>query len=372
MTSSPSSSQSLQFVEPGFDDDTKPRCSTCGKVFKRMYALERHLLVHDPKRSQYEHRCPYEGCKFSSLQKSNVKTHIAAVHEKVKHKCTLPCTAEDALNSASPYPERCGRVFSDIPALIRHEKRAHGYYRRGHPGRTRANSVKSLPQPIDVDRSTNREVASSPESSGDLRMDNAVETSPSDEKVQIWLDGTETRQAGNMDRDAEDMTPSASSFAHDESYNSRFNYPSISVSVPPSAPACTTSSISDAESVTTGSASSSISTCPSPVPQESAPLNQYYAPVSAYPQGYAHNYYYPYAPEAMQTYDASRTYSLHPAQFTPAQPQSTVYYETEHMNPPLEEWLPQLAEMKHAMQAGGLHNGPAEWDGTVTGLSLID
>lgn len=188
--------------------------------------------------------------------------------------------------------------------------------------------------------------------------------------MQFWLDGATARECAEMECEYEDATPSVPSFAHTQSYNSRFNYPSVSVSAP--APPGTTSSVSDAESITTSSVtSSSISTSPSPAPPEPAPINQYYAPVSQYPQGYAHNYYYPqaYAPETMQAYDTSRAYSLHPAQFAPTHHQTTVYYE-EQLRPSMEDWLP--TEMKHAMQANGMHNGPAEWDGTVTGLSLVD
>ncbi|KAK7458069.1 hypothetical protein VKT23_009974 [Stygiomarasmius scandens] len=56
------------------------------------------------------HRCPYPGCGFENLQKSNVETHIRT-HTKSKTNCCPDCDFTTV----------------DPGSLTRHRKRIHGY-----------------------------------------------------------------------------------------------------------------------------------------------------------------------------------------------------------------------------------------------------
>ena len=55
------------------------RCSICHRSFKRPYGLDRHMKLHDPRRSEFEIHCSFPFCKYKSLQRSNVKNHFNSV-----------------------------------------------------------------------------------------------------------------------------------------------------------------------------------------------------------------------------------------------------------------------------------------------------
>lgn len=69
----------------------KSKCNECGSEFSSAYNMKRHFAsrhtndqcVSSGKRltfthltSRSKHKCEYEGCSFSSVQLSNLKTHV--------------------------------------------------------------------------------------------------------------------------------------------------------------------------------------------------------------------------------------------------------------------------------------------------------
>ncbi|KAL5532924.1 hypothetical protein ACEPAF_4698 [Sanghuangporus sanghuang] len=92
-------------------------CGACRKKFSRKADCLRHVQTHDADAKRYE--CAWPGCKHSTLQKTNLKTHFLATHLKERpYQCNI---------------HGCRDTFGDQSSLIRHEKRTHGFYRRNHP-----------------------------------------------------------------------------------------------------------------------------------------------------------------------------------------------------------------------------------------------
>ncbi|ESK88994.1 transcriptional repressor ctcf-like [Moniliophthora roreri MCA 2997] len=93
---------------------TEPRgssqCTICNVIISNKTDMPRHMKIHSENRDKLMHRCPYPGCKFENLQKSNVETHIRT-HTKTK---TERC------------PD-CDFSTVDPGSLTRHRKRIHGY-----------------------------------------------------------------------------------------------------------------------------------------------------------------------------------------------------------------------------------------------------
>ncbi|KAE9389664.1 hypothetical protein BT96DRAFT_1024956 [Gymnopus androsaceus JB14] len=104
-------------------------CSVCHAVVSNRTDLPRHMRIHSNDKHKLMHRCPYPGCNFENLQKSNVATHIRT-HTKSK---TNNC------------PE-CDFTTADPGSLTRHRKRIHGYIpqiRRSRHPKPRANVTVS-------------------------------------------------------------------------------------------------------------------------------------------------------------------------------------------------------------------------------------
>ncbi|EAU86733.1 hypothetical protein CC1G_06494 [Coprinopsis cinerea okayama7 len=106
-------------------------CSECNKAFTRSTDLRRHAKIHDEYAARYV--CTYPRCAYATLQRSNLRTHLATHTGEKRHECNLDgCTF------------RC----ADPASLIRHRKRIHGYTRQ-----PRLRMLKSEPdvKPIIID-----------------------------------------------------------------------------------------------------------------------------------------------------------------------------------------------------------------------------
>ncbi|KAL5490086.1 hypothetical protein ACEPAI_4919 [Sanghuangporus weigelae] len=92
-------------------------CGACRKKFSRKADCLRHVQTHNADAKRY--KCAWPGCKHSTLQKTNLKTHFLATHLRERpYQCNI---------------NGCKDTFGDQSSLIRHEKRTHGFYRRNHP-----------------------------------------------------------------------------------------------------------------------------------------------------------------------------------------------------------------------------------------------
>ncbi|THU85939.1 hypothetical protein K435DRAFT_301990 [Dendrothele bispora CBS 962.96] len=83
-------------------------CPECGREFERKHDLLRHSKMHDP--NAKKHKCPEPNCSFSTLQKSNLITHM------VIHTGTKPFACPS-----------CDFATADPASLTRHRRRAHDY-----------------------------------------------------------------------------------------------------------------------------------------------------------------------------------------------------------------------------------------------------
>ncbi|KAH8109121.1 hypothetical protein DFH11DRAFT_1747348 [Phellopilus nigrolimitatus] len=100
-------------------------CPECDRAFDRKHELNRHMMTHSSDVDALKMPCPYEGCSYRTLQKSNVKTHIIARHLKLRpQKCTIG---------------DCESAFADGASLIRHEKAKHKFFRKAN-GKPKASS----------------------------------------------------------------------------------------------------------------------------------------------------------------------------------------------------------------------------------------
>ncbi|KAJ4474477.1 hypothetical protein J3R30DRAFT_3736052 [Lentinula aciculospora] len=81
-------------------------CPQCGARTARKADMKRHQGIHTGVR----HQCPHTGCRFSSVQKTNLDTHLA-LHDPTKRSACPECEF------------RC----KDPSSLIKHRKAKHGY-----------------------------------------------------------------------------------------------------------------------------------------------------------------------------------------------------------------------------------------------------
>ncbi|KAG2343365.1 hypothetical protein BDR05DRAFT_933380 [Suillus weaverae] len=87
-------------------------CTICHKVISRKADLPRHMRTHAENKDDLKHACPYDGCDYKSLQKSNVQTHIRTHTGERSKKC--------------PHPD-CLFSTTDPGSLTRHRKSEHDY-----------------------------------------------------------------------------------------------------------------------------------------------------------------------------------------------------------------------------------------------------
>ncbi|KAG2142316.1 uncharacterized protein EDB93DRAFT_1105557 [Suillus bovinus] len=86
------------------------QCSVCHKVISRKADLHRHMRTHAANKDELMHACPYDGCGYKTLQRSNVQTHIRTHTGERSKKC----------------PD-CPFSTADPGSLTRHRKSEHDY-----------------------------------------------------------------------------------------------------------------------------------------------------------------------------------------------------------------------------------------------------
>ncbi|THH04080.1 hypothetical protein EW145_g5782 [Phellinidium pouzarii] len=86
-------------------------CDKCDWTFHRRFELKRHQAIHSPDIDELKINCSYKDCDYRTLQRSNLKTHITAVHLREKpHQCQV---------------DDCKKAFADGASLIRHKNKFH-------------------------------------------------------------------------------------------------------------------------------------------------------------------------------------------------------------------------------------------------------
>ncbi|KAG2096699.1 uncharacterized protein F5147DRAFT_375356 [Suillus discolor] len=121
---------------PATGRNSKPvECSVCRKVISRKADLPRHMRTHAENKEAFMHACPYDGCDYKTLQKSNVQTHIRT-HTRERSK-------------TCPHPE-CPFSTTDPGSLTRHRKSEHGYKPKARriPDDKAARKDAAAPYPI--------------------------------------------------------------------------------------------------------------------------------------------------------------------------------------------------------------------------------
>lgn len=88
------------------------KCLICGKKLSRKADLPRHMRTHATNKKDFMFPCPYAGCEYRALQRSNLATHIHTHTGARPNKC--------------PHPD-CTYTTSDPGSLTRHRRKAHGY-----------------------------------------------------------------------------------------------------------------------------------------------------------------------------------------------------------------------------------------------------
>ncbi|KAG5641567.1 hypothetical protein DXG03_004708, partial [Asterophora parasitica] len=126
-------------------------CSVCGAVIRFKQDIARHMKLHD--KSAMMFTCPFDGCSYQNLQKSNVNTHMS------KHTGEKPHACPD-----------CEFRTADPGSLTRHRKRIHAYVPKGDGAKKPAASTKKSRRHIPYQRPTSKEISSStlPEEFADL------------------------------------------------------------------------------------------------------------------------------------------------------------------------------------------------------------
>ncbi|KAE9397764.1 hypothetical protein BT96DRAFT_921227 [Gymnopus androsaceus JB14] len=147
-------------------------CPTCHTVLARKGDMTRHMRIHTEKKlkTALSYRCPWRGCLFSNLQKSNVDTHLRTHTKNQRHRCP---------------EDDCNFKTCDPGSLTRHRKRRHQYVPK--PRRRRATvPVPSgdAPPTAGSSSSSSTEERNSPESEDqDDDMDSVASVSASTSTV---------------------------------------------------------------------------------------------------------------------------------------------------------------------------------------------
>jgi KRAB domain-containing zinc finger protein len=118
------------------EDNSKQKpysCGTCGRAFRKKFALKKHLKSHAISSMKTEaekrvHECPE--CPLSFNNKKSLSTHMRTHNGLQTHKC-----------------ESCGKEFSQIGSLKRHEVKFHGIVKPNSNNKKR----KNIPDPEAVD-----------------------------------------------------------------------------------------------------------------------------------------------------------------------------------------------------------------------------
>ncbi|GLB41246.1 putative zinc finger, C2H2 type [Lyophyllum shimeji] len=91
------------------DINTEP-CEVCGAVIRYKADVPRHRRLHLTDKTAMMYKCPFDGCQYRNLQKSNLNNHISTHTGEKPHAC----------------PD-CEFRTADPGSLTRHRKRTHGY-----------------------------------------------------------------------------------------------------------------------------------------------------------------------------------------------------------------------------------------------------
>ncbi|KAJ7061457.1 hypothetical protein C8F01DRAFT_1137454 [Mycena amicta] len=144
-------------------EDHGATCEVCGLYLRRNTDLPRHMLTHAKDRASLMFRCPVDGCGHSTLQKSNLATHIRTHTRAKPHKCP----------ETSVSGELCDFSTADPSSLHRHRKRKHGYVPRSNKSTgTAATSLPRAQTSLRIDRE---------EEAPDVNMEEGSSRSKADE-----------------------------------------------------------------------------------------------------------------------------------------------------------------------------------------------
>ncbi|KAF8132342.1 hypothetical protein EV363DRAFT_104300 [Boletus edulis] len=121
------------------------QCPACGKTISRKADLNRHMEIHS-ENMERRHHCSVEGCSFSAVQRSGLKTHMNRHTKERPHKCPV---------------EKCPFATPDPGSLTRHRIEQHAYV---PPTRTRSSDdqeSEGVPEPARRQRRTRRNTSRS-------------------------------------------------------------------------------------------------------------------------------------------------------------------------------------------------------------------
>ncbi|GLB41256.1 putative zinc finger, C2H2 type [Lyophyllum shimeji] len=127
------------------DVNTEP-CEVCGAVIRYKADVPRHRRLHENTAMMY--KCPFKGCEYQNLQKSNLNTHIRTHTGEKPHAC----------------PD-CEFRTADPGSLTRHRKRTHGYVPKHNSANAKHAGTKQSRRHAPYRRRTSEESLSASSSS---------------------------------------------------------------------------------------------------------------------------------------------------------------------------------------------------------------
>ncbi|KAJ3807898.1 hypothetical protein F5876DRAFT_67738 [Lentinula aff. lateritia] len=144
-----------------FIDESARECRECSLVFDYPYQMRKHMQTHGhADASQAKFRCTWDGCAYSSSQRSNFNTHYRT-HTQEKSKACPDCSF------------RTG----DPSSLTRHRKRIHNYVPNPRKARRSSSDKLVIPASATVSFQSTVDFASVPTlSSGSLPTSNSGAT----------------------------------------------------------------------------------------------------------------------------------------------------------------------------------------------------